>query len=141
MRQEYVQKGVVNLRVVHFPILGAESWFAAQASECAREQGRFWEYYDLLFHRQAGENRGTFSTRNLKAWAREIGLDGVQFDACMDSGRTMAKVEQDFREGQRLGVQATPSFLVDGQLIRGLVPWEQFRLIIQEALKRRGISS
>ncbi|GBD11543.1 Disulfide bond formation protein D [bacterium HR23] len=140
LREDYIRRGVVSLRAVHFPILGGESWMAAQAAECAREQGRFWEYYDLLFQRQAGENRGTFSPRNLKAWARELGLDGALFDACLDSGRSLAKVEQDFQEGRRLGVSATPSFLVDGQLVQGLMPWERFRLILEDALRRRGLS-
>ncbi|MCS7206509.1 MAG: DsbA family protein [Dehalococcoidia bacterium] len=140
LRQEYIQRGLVNLRAVHFPILGNESWLAAQATECAREQGRFWEYYDALFHKQAGENRGTYSPRNLKAWAREVGLDGAQFDACLDSGRTLSKVEQDFQEGRRLGVNSTPTFIVDGQMIRGLMPWERFRLVLDDALRRRGLS-
>jgi protein-disulfide isomerase len=140
LRREYLPKGVLDLRLRHFPILGAESWLAAQAAECAGEQGRFWEYYDLLWRRHGGVNRGVFTARNLKAWGREIGLDGPRFDACLDTGRGLVKVEEDFREGRRLGVDATPTLIIDGQMIRGLVPWEDFRRILDEALRRRGLS-
>jgi hypothetical protein len=68
---------------VNYAFLGPESRQAAEASECAAEQGAFWPYHDRLYERQAGENRGAFSQDNLKRFAVELGLNGQAFDACL----------------------------------------------------------
>ena len=140
LREDYVARGLVVLEPRQFPILGPESVLAAQASECAREQGRFWDYYDLLFQRQKGRNQGTFSLANLKSWARESGLDGPRFDRCLDTGQALRWVRAHVQEGERLGVRATPTLLVEGLRIEGLMPWERLRPLIEDALRRKGVT-
>jgi hypothetical protein len=96
----------VKLEFRAFPIPShAFSREAAEAAFCAEEQGKFWEYHDLLFERQAQLNQD-----NLKAWAGELGLDQAQFNSCVDSKKYASKVDADFEEGKKLGVYGTPTF-------------------------------
>ena len=110
----------------HFALLGEESAWAAEASECAGDQEKFWEYHDLLFDKQAGENQGAFNKENLKAFAAEMGLDTTAFNECLDTGKYTEIVQQDTATAQQIGVQSTPSFVVNGQPIIGAQPFEQF---------------
>lgn len=121
---------------VHFAFLGDESVWAAEASECADEQGKFWEYHDLLFNRQAGENQGAFNKDNLKQFAATLGLDATQFNACVDTGKYTDVVKQEVAFAQQLGVQSTPTFALNGQPIVGGQPFETFQQIINAELGR-----
>ncbi len=131
--REYVNTGQVRLVFRQFPFLGEESWLAAQASECAADQGQFWEYHDLLFQKWQGENVGTYSPENLKSYAQELGLDSQEFAACLDSEQYRAAVEASRVMGITQGVRATPTFFIDGQKLEGNVPLDVFRQIIQAA--------
>lgn len=82
----YVANGQVALVFHHMAFLGEESNRAAEAAECAGEQGQFFAFHDKLYASQAGENRGTFSKDNLKGFGAELGL-GAAFATCVDSGR------------------------------------------------------
>lgn len=115
--------------------LGPESQWAAEASECAAEQGRFWEYHDLLYARQSGENQGAFSKDNLKRFAEEIGLDTKAFNACLDAGKYAAQVQADTAFAKALGISGTPAFLVNGQPVVGAQPFEAFRSLFEAALE------
>src|SRR4051812_34462412 len=84
--QTYIADGRVKLVFHHFAFLGMESSWAAEASECANDQGRFWEFHARLYASQAGENKGAFSRDNLKKIGAALGL-GTAFAACVDSGR------------------------------------------------------
>ena len=75
--------------------MGPESTWAAEASECAADQDAFWEYHDLLFDKQAGENRGAFDKENLKQWAADLDLDTEAFNECLDSGKYTELVATD----------------------------------------------
>ncbi len=130
----FVQTGQVKLEYRHFAFLGPESLAAAEAAECANEQGQFWPYHDLLFQRQGRENSGAFSKDNLIAFARELGLDTGAFSTCLTSGRYREKVLSQTQEGRSLGITGTPSFLIGRQLIRGAQPYEVFVQAIQQAL-------
>jgi protein-disulfide isomerase len=131
-----VKNGSVRFGYVHFAFLGDESVWAAEASECADEQGKFWEYHDLLFNNQHGENGGAFSKDNLKKFAATLGLDTTQFNACVDSGKYMDVVKKEVAFGQQLGVQSTPTFVLNGQPIVGGQPFETFQKMIDAALGR-----
>jgi protein-disulfide isomerase len=111
--------------------LGPESKWAAEASECADEQGKFWEYSDLLFTNQSGENQGAFNKDKLKKFATDLKLDTAKFNACVDSGKYSSVVENDTAFIQSLGVTSTPAFLINGQALVGAQPIEQFRQIIE----------
>lgn len=113
-------------------ILGEESELAAQAAECANDQGRFWDYHDVLFANQEGENRGAFLSENLKRFAEALALDGMAFDSCLDSGKYASKVTDDTDEARQQGVNATPTILVNGKEVTSTL--DDVRAAIQEEL-------
>jgi protein-disulfide isomerase len=132
----YVAKGQVDLVFHHFAFLGQESNWAAEAAECASEQGKFFEYHDKLYASQAGENRGAFSKDNLKKLGADLGL-ATSFNACVDSGRYAQVVRDDTKVGEGRGVQATPTLFVNGRKIEGAATFEQLRTIIDPLLAGR----
>ncbi|MDP2328846.1 MAG: thioredoxin domain-containing protein [Dehalococcoidia bacterium] len=136
--EEFVNTGIASIEFRHFAFLGPDSVRAAEAAECAADQNRFWEYHDILFLRQGAENTGVYSTANLKSFAREIadaheGFDLDAFDSCVDSGAKRAAVEEMTRQADALGIQSTPSFLVNGTPLSGAQPIENFRAAIAAA--------
>ncbi|KKW22284.1 MAG: DsbA oxidoreductase [Parcubacteria group bacterium GW2011_GWA1_51_12] len=131
---EYVKTGKVRFVYRDFAFLGDESTWAAEAAECADEQGKFWEYHNYLFERQNGENQGAFSKVNLKSFAKAVGLEGSKFDQCFDGGKYTAEVEKDLADARALGVNATPTSFINGVKVTGAVPYESFKVSIEEAL-------
>jgi len=131
IEETYIKTGVVRFGYQHMAFLGVESRWAAEASECAAEQGKFWEYHDKLFASQSGENRGAFNKENLKNFAADLRLDTAKFNACLDSGKFTSLVEKETANVQSLGVQSTPSFLINGQPLAGAQPFEAFQRIIE----------
>jgi len=130
-----VQDGKVRLAYVHFAFLGPESQSAAEASECAAEQDAFWEYHDFLYENQSGEIRGAFSQDNLKQFAGQLGLDVDAFSQCLDSGKYTEIVQKEKQMAQQLGVQSTPTFVINGRPIIGAQPFESFQQVIDSALE------
>jgi protein-disulfide isomerase len=133
--ENYVNKGQVRFVYWNFAFLGDESQWAAEASECAADQNKYWEYHDKLFASQNGENQGAFTKDNLKKFAADLGLDTTAFDACMDSGKYTEQVKTDTQMAQQIGVQSTPSFLVNGTPLVGAQPIERFEEIIKSFVK------
>jgi protein-disulfide isomerase len=106
---------------------------AAEAAECADEQGKFWEYHDLLFDKQnEWSSNGVLS---FKQYAKDIGLDSQKFDQCLDSGQMASEVKKDFSDGQSYGVNGTPAFFVNGEMISGAQPFSVFKQKIDALLK------
>ncbi len=118
----------------HFPFLGEESFWAAEASECAADQDAFWEYHDYLFENQAGENRGAFNQDNLKQFAVDLGLDVETFNECLDSGKYTQVVRQEADTVRSLGVSSTPAFVINGRPVLGAQPFEVFQQMVEEEL-------
>lgn len=117
--EKYVATGDVLFKYVPFSFIGDESFQAAEAALCAEEQGRFWDYHDMLFLNWNGENVGNFSDRRLVAFAGELGLDENSFQTCLSSNRHNAEVQEGLRYGRSLGVNATPTFTVNGTVVFG----------------------
>ena len=115
-------------------VLGRESTLAAQASECAAEQGQFWAYRDRLFAEQRGRDRGAFSTPNLKRFGADLGLDQGAFSACVENDLAAARVRAEVEEGRRKGVVGTPTLFVNGRKIEGVPSFEDLLHAIQTAL-------
>jgi protein-disulfide isomerase len=134
LRDEYVAQGQVRFVYRHFAFIGNESLWAAEASECANEQGRFWDYHDKLFAEQSGENRGAFSKDNLRAFAADLGLDTEQFDQCFASGRYEGQVQADIQDAQRRQINSTPSILVNGQYITNGASYPVLQAAVEAAL-------
>ncbi len=130
---QYVKTGDVYFIFRNFPFIGNDSQAAALGGFCAAEQGLFWEYSTILFANQIGENVGSFSTARLEAMADIIGLD-AEFAQCLSEGRYQNLVDADFQAAQDAGVNATPSFLINGELVTGALPFEAFQSYIEQAL-------
>lgn len=115
-----------------FPLPGHQfAQKAAEASECADEQGKFWEYHDLIF-----ENQQSLSVDALKSYAKELSLNENQFNSCLDSGKYTQEVKSDLKDGANYGVEGTPTFFINGIKIPGAVPFEQFKQIIDSELSK-----
>lgn len=133
----YVDTGKVRFVYRNMPFIGPESFWAAEAAECAADQGRYWDYRNLLFQRLRSENRGGFSIANLKAFAAELGLDQTTFNASLDQGKHRAAIQEEAREGDRLGIDATPTFFINGRMIDGIPSIEDFQKLIEEELAKK----
>jgi protein-disulfide isomerase len=116
---QYVATGDVLFQYVPFSFIGNESFQAAEAAYCAAEQGRFWDYHDMLFLNWDGENVGNFSDRRLVAFAEAIDLETNSFQTCLNSNQYNDEVQEGLRYGRSLGVNATPTFSVNGQIVFG----------------------
>jgi protein-disulfide isomerase len=136
--EQYVDTGKAQLVYKHSAFLGPESLWAAQAAECAADQGKFWEYHDLLFERQKGENQGVFSKDNLVAFGKDLGLDMGQFEPCLREDKTLARVQADTQEGEKFGVRGTPTFFINGQPLVGAQPIQAFQKAVEAALPGGG---
>jgi protein-disulfide isomerase len=102
---------------------------AAEAAHCADDQGKYWEMHAKLF---AAE--GKLAPTDLKGYAREIGLDGPRFDRCLESGEKAKVVESHRKAGEEVGVSGTPAFFVNGRLISGAQPLENFKALVDKEL-------
>lgn len=131
---QYVKTGKANFVYKHMAFLGLESIWAAIASECAADQGKFWKYHDLLFERQNGENQGAFTKNKLLGFATELQLDMNRFEPCLRNDLTLERVRQDTEEGQKFGVNSTPTFFVNGQRLVGSLPLKDFEELIDKIL-------
>jgi protein-disulfide isomerase len=133
--QNYVETGKVHF-IYHSmgDFIGPESGKAAEAAYCAADQGKFWDYHDLLYSKQGGENVGAFSDDNLAAFAGELNLDVGQFTDCLRTGKYTARVSQEQIDGRAAGVRGTPSFVINGTLIEGAIPYEEMAGAIEDAL-------
>jgi len=126
--------------------IGPESARSAEAAYCAGDQNKYWEYHDILFANQTGENVGAFADRRLKAFAESLSLNMDTFNSCFDSGKFADRVEQDYKDGSAAGITGTPAFFltytVDGEtkhkLIAGAYPFSEFQTQIDGALADMG---
>ncbi len=117
LKKDFVDKGRLEFVFRHFPFIGEESFRAAEATECARDQDKFWEYHDTVFENWDGVNKGAYSDDNLKGFASSLQLDRGAFDSCLDGGKYRGKVEEDLHLGERMGVNSTPSLFLQGRRI------------------------
>jgi protein-disulfide isomerase len=133
--KDYVEPGKVRFVFRNFAFIGNESFLAAEAAQCAADQGQFWAYHDLLFEKQGAENSGVFSQSNLEQYAASLGLDTTQFDQCLSSGRYLSLVQQQSAEAQRAGISSTPTILVNGQVVANGASYPALQAAIEAALK------
>jgi len=105
---------------------------AHEAARCAAEQGKFWEYHDALFQRSP-----QLTVPELKQYARDMKLNGEAFDRCLDSGKHQAAIAADIEEGQRLGVNGTPAFFINGRSLVGSQPAAAFQQLIDSELAQK----
>lgn len=133
-------KGKVRWVYRHFPLgFHQNAQKSAEASECAGEQGKFWQYADKLVENSQGDGTG-LNTEDLKKYAKELGLDTSKFNDCLSNNKFANKVKADMASGQATGVNGTPgTILIDAsgntKLISGALPYEQIKAEIDAVLQ------
>jgi protein-disulfide isomerase len=113
-----------------YPIITAQSPKAAEAAQCAFDQGKFWQYHNLLYQRAPA-----LSVNDLKSYAAELGLDTAHFNQCLDSGEKAAIVQKSEADARQLGFTATPDFLLNGEAIIGPPSFADLQTRINAILK------
>ncbi len=136
IKTNYIDTGKAKIIFRNFPLvqLHVNAEKAAEAAECANQQGKFWQYQELLFKNGKSDGAG-LAANDLKNYAGQAGLNQNQFNSCLDTGATAQIIQQDIKDGQSAGVTGTPSFFVNGKLIVGALPYDNFKQAIEEALK------
>lgn len=130
--QEYIDAGKVRFVYKDFPVVGGEK--AAEAAHCAADQGKYWEYHDMLFANQT-EDRGSWGNVSVhEGYAKELGLNVSLFTECFESGKHQEKVALSTRESMENGGTGTPFFLINDNPIVGAQPFESFKQIIDREL-------
>lgn len=125
-----------QVKLVHrdFPLqsLHPTSWLAHEAARCAGEQGKFWEYRNLVY-----ANGPVSGQEQLNNYAAQLKLSAPEFQACIASGKFKAAIQKDEDEGVRIGVEGTPAFFINGRFLSGAQPENGFAQIIDEELNKR----
>jgi protein-disulfide isomerase len=124
----------VRLVFAHLPVVSEESGRAAVAAVAAGNQGAFWEMHDFLFQLQGQP----LDEELLREKARQLGLDPDRFSRDLRSPQTLAVVDADVAAANRLGLRATPTFFVNGELLEGTRSFETFRQLIEAELALAG---
>jgi len=117
----------------HYPLsfhVGADR--IHEASECAKEQGRFWKYHDKVFETQGNPR----DEKALTSLAGEVGLNKKKFEKCLASGKYKELIQKDIAKGNQVGVQGTPAIFINGKLVSGAQPYENFDQIIKSELAK-----
>ena len=133
---EYIETGKLQVIFRNYAFLDEVlSPQAAQAAECALDQGsdKFWQYHDLVFANR-GAGAAAYSKSRLKTYARQIELDTDAFNQCLDSGAKIEEVRADRFEAESQGVESTPTWFLNGQVIRGAIPENDVRQLLESLL-------
>lgn len=132
LKKDYVDTGKVKIVFRDYPLpFHSNAQKAAEAAECADDQGKFWEMHNKLF-----SNQQSLGVANLKKYAGELALDQAKFDECLDSGKYESEVQNDLNEGGAYGVSGTPSFFVNGIMLVGAQPYSEFKKLIDAELAK-----
>lgn len=130
INEDFIKTGKVKLVFKDFPLNGPDSLLAAEASYCARDQEKYWQYHNELYKNWGGERTGWVTRESLNEFADTINLDLEKFNSCLDEQKYQSKVIALHEFGKEVGIDATPSFLVfNGEKIikiRGNQPLEVF---------------
>jgi protein-disulfide isomerase len=142
INETYTQTGQVALVFKHLPNRGFDSMGAHLAAQCTNEQGKFWQFHELLYENQRGIDSGWVNQDNLKKFASQIpGLDIEQFNSCFDSQKYRGFIDSDIELANSQGFTDTPSFIIvnsidgsDQEIIRGAQPFPSFQSVIEKKL-------
>ena len=139
LKAEYIDTGKVKYVYRDFPLtqIHPAAVPAAEAAECADEQGKFWELHDKIFDKENEQGQGTvsFSIEDVKSWAAEIpGIDTAKLNQCIDSEKYAQEVQKDLADGLAAGVGGTPTFYINGKELVGAVPYSAIKAAIDAEL-------
>jgi len=143
IKKNYIDTGKLRLIVRDLPLEGLHPYAmkAAQAVHCASDQGKFWEMHDLLF-----KNQNRLDADSLNGYAtKDLGLNGDKFKKCMADGKHLKQIAAEVSYAQSLGITGTPTFIVgkaagdsvEGRLVVGALPYENFAAVINDALEKK----
>ena len=145
LTSSYITDGLVYYEFMQYPFLDTqsiakESHQAANASMCALEQDRFWDYHNIVFINQGNENSGSYNDKRLQAFAESLGLDMKAFNDCFTANKYSGDIEADYESGVSLGVNRTPSILINGsnQFPTYIPTYEELTTAIDAALQSGG---
>ena len=138
IKKNYIDTGKAKFVYKHYPLdfhPGARP--AAEASECAEDQGTFWEFHDKVFEEQTKLGQGTiqFGKPEIVKWVAALGLNMDQFSECFNSGKYSQRVSDDMAQGSKAGVGGTPTTFVNGQKVVGAQPFASFQTAVEGFLK------
>lgn len=139
--ENYIKTGKVKMIFKDFTIIGPDSINAAHGAHCADDQGKFWQYHDILYNNWTGENNGWASSDNLLRFAQEIELDVDQWSDCMIDEKHSKTIVDSNKDARDLGITGTPAFFVIGPdnkitKISGAQPYENFENIFNLELEK-----
>ena len=135
IKTNYIDTGKVRFVYRDFPLdsIHPLAQKAAEAAECADDQGKFWEYHDLLFEKQ--QEWASADESKFKDYVKDLSLDTDKFNKCLDDNKYADEVKKDFQDGAQAGVQGTPSFFINGKQLSGAQPYPAFQAAIDAELK------
>ena len=136
IKTEYIDTGKANYVYRDFPLNGASSILAAEATYCANEQGKYWEYHNILYNNWAGENTGWINTDSLEGFGAEINLNISEFNRCLNTHKYYQMIIDNENYAKQIGINATPTFLIfdNDKLIRiiGAQQLKEFQNVINQ---------
>ncbi|CAN5875763.1 thioredoxin domain-containing protein [soil metagenome] len=139
VRARLVNTGKVRVRYLDFPLpMHKNTWSASLAAACANDQGKFWEMHDQIFAAQDkwnGEATGN-PRKVLEGLAKGLGLDMAKYGSCMDAETHRAQIQANEQEGERRGVNSTPSFMIGGKLYPGALPFDEINKLVAAELAK-----
>lgn len=139
--KNFVETGKVKMIFKDYNIIGPDSINASHGAHCAKDQGMFWEYHDILYSNWTGENNGWASSQNLEIFAQGIGLNMDMWSECMLNGIHSQTILASNEDAKSLELTGTPAFFVigpDGEKTRlfGAQPFEAFEKVFENELKK-----
>ena len=137
--ENFIDTGKANLVFIDLPILGPDSHTAAEATYCADDQGKYWDYHLTLYDYQDHMNSGWANAERLKAFAFGLGLSMNEFEECLDSDKYKQHVKLNLQKAKSSGANSTPTFIIvnaagDQKQIRGAQPYSVFEQVIESML-------
>ena len=139
VRARLVNTGKIRVRFMDFPLsMHKNTWDGSLAASCANDQGKFWEMHDQIFAAQDKWNgEATSNPRKvLKGLAAGLHLDMAKYGACMDAETHRAQIQANQQEGERRGVNSTPSFAIGGRIHPGALPFDEFNKLVEAELAK-----
>lgn len=137
LKKRYIDTGQVYYVYKDFPIveLHPQATLAAQAAECAGEQDKYWDMHNALFaNAEAWDTTQEAARAGFRSYAEAIGMDVAAFERCISEGTYADEVQRDYEEARSLGLQGTPAFIINGKLLSGARPIEQFVQVLDQEL-------
>jgi protein-disulfide isomerase len=119
----------------NFPVASPESEKAAEGAHCAADQGKFWDYHNIVFMLSP-----QLTVADLRAYAKQAGLNASQFNQCLDSGKYGSVVAKEIADGQQRGFTGVPVFFINDVPLTGNATFEAFKSAIDQALADKGIT-